>query len=71
MKKIFILLSIMIICFGNAAQSQDTIRLFGHRDSQKTKPVPDTVPAAPQVYTSNPNEIQTLTGPGRNVGFYF
>lgn len=73
MKKIFILLAIITICFGNAAQSQDTIRLFGHKDSQNTKPLPDTnVTSAPKpVYYSDPDGIQTLTGPGRNTGFYF
>ena len=71
MKKITFLVLIIAICLSSNVYSQDTLRLFGHKESQKTKPVPDTVPASQQVYTSNPNEIQTLTGPGRNVGFYF
>jgi len=71
MKNNTFLLLIFAICFSSAAFSQDTLRLFGHKDSQKSKPVPDTVVKAQPVYTSNPNEIQTLTGPGRNVGFYF
>ena len=72
MKKIFILLTIITICFGNVAKSQDTIRLFGHKDSQNTKPLPDTnVAQAPTpVRYNDPDGIQTLTGPEHNLGFY-
>jgi hypothetical protein len=70
MKKIALLI-VLIVFFGQVTYSQDTLRLFGHKEKQQTQPLPDTVvykqePA--QVYHS---EIQTLTGPGRSTGFYF
>jgi hypothetical protein len=71
MKNITLPALIITLCFFSSAYSQDTLRLFGHKESQKNKTVPDTVIQAQPVYTSNPNEIQTLTGPGHNVGFYF
>lgn len=73
MKKYTFLFLIVAISFSNAVYSQDTIRLFGHKEKQKTTPVPDTsvtvVTQAVKPY--DPNEIQTLTGQGRSVGFYF
>lgn len=72
MKKIFFILAFITICFGNAAQSQDTIRLFGHKESQKTKPLADTnvSPEPKSVKHYDPDGIQTLTGPEHNLGFY-
>jgi len=64
MKKTFILLAIIIICLSNVAQSQDTIRLFGHQKKQ---------PAEKEVHYNNTqpqSDIQTLTGSGHNLGFY-
>ena len=71
MKNTPLVLLILAICIGNAAYSQDTLRLFGNKENHKTKPAPDTVMKTLQAGISNPSEIQTLTGPGRNVGFYF
>lgn len=73
MKKYTYLFLITTLCLVNTAYSQDTLRLFGHKDSQKNKPIPDTVVTTkPQpVKTYDPDQIQTLTGQGRNVGFYF
>jgi hypothetical protein len=73
MKKNIYLLLIFAVCIFKAAYSQDTLRLFGHKESRKTTPLPDTnVLAEPKpVKACNPDGIQTLTGPGRNVGFYF
>jgi hypothetical protein len=71
MKKTAFLLLILVIFIGHSAFCQDTLRLFGHKEKQKTQPVPDTVVEThPAKYTSS-SEIQTLTGPGRNVGFFF
>jgi hypothetical protein len=73
MKKNFYLFLIVAMFIGNVAYSQDTLRLFGHKESQNTKPLPDTnVKAEPKpAKTYDPDGIQTLTGPGHNVGFYF
>jgi hypothetical protein len=71
MKKTTFLLLIIAICFGQAAKSQDTLRLFGHKENHEPKPVNDTVKKSKHVETYNPNEIQTLTGPGHATGFYF
>jgi len=73
MKKNTFLFLILAICFSTAAFSQDTLRLFGHKESQNTKPLPDTtVTSKPKpAKTYDPDGIQTLTGPGRSVGFYF
>ncbi len=73
MKKNTLLILILAICFGPIAYSQDTLRLFGHKESQKTKPLADTnvTTESKPVRYNDPNGIQTLTGPGRNVGFYF
>jgi len=73
MKKHIFLILILAIIFSNSTYSQDTIRLFGHKEKQQTKPVPDTniTVVSQPVKPHNPNEMQTLTGPGRNVGFYF
>jgi hypothetical protein len=65
MKRITFLLSVVAICFCNTAQSQDTLRLFGNQKNKSTEKKPDNNGSR-----SN-NEIQTLTGPGRNIGFYF
>jgi len=71
MKKTTFLLLIIAICFSQAAKSQDTLRLFGHKENHEPKPVADTVKKSKHVETYNPNEIQTLTGPGHATGFYF
>lgn len=71
MKKTTFLLLIIAICFGQAAKSQDTLRLFGHKENHEPKPVTDSVKKSKHVETYNPNEIQTLTGPGHATGFYF
>ncbi len=73
MKKNSPLLLIIAICISTTVYSQDTLRLFGHKDSQKTQPLPDTNVAvkAKPANCDNPDGIQTLTGPGHNVGFYF
>jgi hypothetical protein len=73
MKKNTLLVLIIAICFSNVTYSQDTLRLFGHKESQKAKPVADTnvTPEPKPVKTYDPDGIQTLTGQGRNVGFYF
>lgn len=73
MKKNFYLLLIITIGFANVAFSQDTLRLFGHKESQKNRPLPDTTlaPEPKPAKAYNPDGIQTITGPGRNVGFYF
>jgi hypothetical protein len=73
MKKTSLLLLVITICLSAASYSQDTLRLFGHKESQKTKPLPDTNVAvqAKPAYYNDPDGIQTLTGPGRTVGFYF
>ncbi len=68
MKKTTLIILIITICFGKAALSQDTLRLFGHKEKQKTTAEP-AEPAKPKTY--NPSEIQTLTEPGKTVGFYF
>jgi len=73
MKKIAILTLILTLYFINASYSQDTLRLFGHKENQKPKAVPDTVTHSKSRQTVNyrQSDIQTLTGQGRNVGFYF
>jgi len=73
MKKTSLLLLIITICLNTAVYSQDTLRLFGHKESQKTKPLPETdVTVQPKpVKYNDPDGIQTLTGHGRSVGFYF
>lgn len=64
MKKTINLLLIITICFGNLAQSQDTIRLFGHQKKQLT--------CKESHYTNSrpPSEIKTLTGHEHSLGFY-
>lgn len=64
MKKATFLLLIIAICFGYTAQSQDTLRLFGHQRTQHT---------AKREFVPNSqrsSDIQTLTGPGHSTGFY-
>lgn len=65
MKKTALLFIIIALLSGSKAQSQDTLRLFGNQKNKNTekKTESDNV--------RNNNEIQTLTGSGRNVGFYF
>ena len=66
MKKATLFVLILSLCVGYTAKSQDTLRLFGSQKSQKPKEQAE--------YTNtqrNSSEIQTLTGPGKNVGFYF
>ncbi len=73
MKNLTFLCLIIALCLSNVAYSQDTLRLFGHKENQKTKAVTDTIsvskPRQPEVYRQS--DIKTLTGPGHNVGFYF
>ena len=64
MKKISLLLVIIVMIFADTVQSQDTLRLFGNR---KTKVRTEHQ----KTYRYNDNGIQTLTGPGRKIGFYF
>jgi len=73
MKNKYFLLLIVAICIGNASYSQDTLRLFGHKESHATKPIADTnLASTPKpAKTYDPNGIQTLTGPGHATGFYF
>jgi hypothetical protein len=73
MKNISFLCLFIALCFSVSAYSQDTLRLFGHKENQNPKPPADTnitsTPKPEKQY--NPDGIQTLTGPGHNVGFYF
>lgn len=71
MKKNLFLFLIITIIFSSTAFGQDTLRLFGHKENQKTKPVPAAGVKKEPVINSNSSQIHTLTGPGRNVGFYF
>jgi hypothetical protein len=73
MRNINFLFLIIALCFSTVAYSQDTLRLFGHKEASKPKTVSDTmaVPQPKQSEVYRPSEIQTLTGPGHNVGFYF
>jgi hypothetical protein len=71
MKKTALFLLIISFFFGKTAMSQDTLRLFGHKENHKTNSITDTVPKVKHVETYHPSEIQTLTGPGHSTGFYF
>lgn len=73
MKKNTLLLLIITIFLSSAAYSQDTLRLFGHKESKETKPLPDTNLDAglKPAKSYDPDGIQTLTGPGGSTGFYF
>jgi hypothetical protein len=64
MKKATFLVLIILACFGKAAQSQDTLRLFGHQKN--------VIHTKKSNYskTSSSTDIRTLTGPGHKVGFY-
>jgi hypothetical protein len=62
-KTIFLLLSITI-CFGNLAQGQDTIRLFGHQKKQLAYKETQYTNSRP------PSDIKTLTGSDHSLGFY-
>lgn len=62
-KSILLLLAITAITF-NTVYAQDTLRLFGNRRTPK---------GDKETKQTNPrpvSDIQTLTGPGRKVGFY-
>lgn len=65
MKRITFLILVFALGFGHAAQSQDTLKMFGHHKEKRTERQRD--------YNNSrtDNGIQTLTGPGRNLGFYF
>jgi len=65
MKKATLLSLILTLCLGYAAQSQDTLRLFGNQKKEQKKEQTE------QTKTRPASDIQTLTGPGKNVGFYF
>ena len=65
MKKSTFFTLILTICLGYAAQSQDTLRLFGNKKKEQPQYGP-----AKQTAPRPASDIQTLTGPGRNVGFY-
>jgi hypothetical protein len=73
MKKHTYLFLILTLVLSYAGYSQDTLRLFGHKESQKIRHMADTNTISnPEPRKSHdPNGIQTLTGPGHNVGFYF
>ena len=68
MKKATLLSLILTVCIGYSAQSQDTLRLFGNQKKEQPKQQPEQ---PKQTETRPSSEIQTLTGPGKNVGFYF
>jgi hypothetical protein len=57
------------ISFGKTAQSQDTLRLFGHQRTQNTNKQAEYTKVRPRTEKQK-SEIQALTGPGRNIGFY-
>ena len=64
MKKKTLFIVIAALLAGNMAMSQDTLNLFGNQKQRKSE--------RQERFTGrNNNEIQTLTGPGRNLGFYF
>lgn len=65
MRRQAFLILIIALLSGNTAKSQDTLRLFNNQKAEKTEKK-----QAPQ-NSRNDGEIQTLTGSGRNVGFYF
>jgi len=61
-KTLFIIIAALLA--GNVAMSQDTLKLFGNQKHSKSE--------RQERFTGrNNSEIQTLTGPGRNLGFYF
>jgi len=64
MKRITLIMLLLAAFLSPALKAQDTLRLFGHkeRDSQKKQMRSGVRPSS---------EIQTLTGPGHKVGFYF
>lgn len=68
MKKATFLSLILIICIGYGARSQDTLRLFGNQKKEKPKVRSEHIKKSE---TRPASDIQTLTGPGKNVGFYF
>lgn len=65
MRRQAFLFLIIVLLSGGTAKSQDTLRLFNNQKTEKTKTKQE-----PQQSRTN-NDIQTLTGSGRNVGFYF
>ncbi len=68
MKKASLLSLLLTICIGYSAQSQDTLRLFGNQKKEKPK---EQTEQPKEAETRPASDIQTLTGPGKNVGFYF
>lgn len=68
MKKATLLSLILTLCISFAAQSQDTLRLFGNHKKEQNK---EQNEQPKQTKTRPASDIQTLTGPGKNVGFYF
>lgn len=65
MRRHAFLFLIIILLSGGTAKSQDTLRLFNNQKAEKTEKK-----QAPQ-NSRNDGGIQTLTGSGRNLGFYF
>ncbi len=68
MKKATLLSLILTLCISFAAQSQDTLRLFGNHKKEQNK---EQNEQPKQTKTRPASDIQTLTGPGKNIGFYF
>lgn len=68
MKKATLLSLILTLCISFAAQSQDTLRLFGNHKKEQNKELNEQ---PKQTKTRPASDIQTLTGPGKNIGFYF
>jgi hypothetical protein len=71
MKRISFLLLIIIFSLGKTVQSQDTLRLFGHQKTQPAATQTHNTHTQTHSDTRTHSDIQTLTGPGHNVGFYF
>jgi len=65
MKKSSILFLIIVSCLSSSAFGQDTLRLFGHQKKEAASHRNN------HTIDRNPSDIQTISGPGHNVGFYF
>jgi hypothetical protein len=65
MKRITLLILLFALGFGNTAQSQDTLKMFGHHKEKRNDRQRNFDNSRAD------NGIQTLTGPGHNLGFYF
>lgn len=65
MKRITLIVLLSAVGISCFAQGSDTLRLFGNQKDRVTR----ENKRENQEYRSS--EIQTLTGPGRKVGFYF